>query len=190
MSRYTLYLCRGYRNGQTIPLLLQCAEDFLNIERGSLDASCVLRTGYGKPFFSGLPVEVSVSHTGSLFAVLITGRENGPVGLDVQAVRSADYGGLAGRFFTPQEQQYVEENGEDGFFCIWTRKEALTKYLGLPLAKTLRRHSVVSDGRPAEQVEDAQLFHIDLGSGICAAAAVQASNKVNLCRKEMNEEQS
>ena len=187
MSLYMLYLCRSYRSGLTVPLLLRSTEDFLDMKCGSLDENQIRRTDYGKPFFPRLPVEVSVSHTGSLFAVLITARENGPVGLDIQLAGKADGGKIAARYFTAQEQRYVEENGEDGFYRLWTRKEALTKYLGMPLAKTLRQLSVVSGGMPAEQVGDAQLFNVELCSGIYAAVAAKASNRIDLCRKEMNE---
>ena len=37
---------------------------------------------------------------------------------------------IAGRYFTPDEQEYATAMGEAGFFQIWTRKEAYVKFTG------------------------------------------------------------
>lgn len=89
---------------------------------------------YGKPYIEGFSC-FSVSHTGSMWAVLIAERE---CGLDIQFGKKCDMKAIAVRWFAPQdaaetEALSAEENSSaayDSFFRIWTRREVLTKALG------------------------------------------------------------
>ncbi|MCQ2545930.1 MAG: 4'-phosphopantetheinyl transferase superfamily protein [Clostridia bacterium] len=95
-------------------------------------AILVRREEGGKPFVEGGP-HISVSHTGSLFALLVADCN---VGLDVQHRRKLEAEKIAKRFFSPAEAAIVSEavaagnELPDEFFSIWTKKEAYAKYTG------------------------------------------------------------
>lgn len=79
---------------------------------------------HGKPYIEGFS-SFSISHTGSIWAVLIAEQE---CGLDIQTGRKCDIKAIAERWFAREDVQTVTSTDE--FFCIWTRREALTKALG------------------------------------------------------------
>ena len=85
----------------------------------------------------------SISHTGNLWGCLIS---NSNIGMDLQEKRDIDCNKLASRFFLPEEGEYVRENGPDGFFDIWVRKEACVKYYKTGLMRDIKSFSVVSGG--------------------------------------------
>ena len=118
----------------------------------------IQRTEKGKPFIvyadSGKAVSdvhVSVSHSGGYWACVVSDRA---CGLDLQEMRPAAAERLADRFFTPQEGRYIKEAGLNGFYELWTRREALAKYTGLGFfgMSGKRPELVDSEGRPAEHV--------------------------------------
>ena len=86
----------------------------------------VLEEPGGKPYVPGGP-EFSVSHSGSCWAVLFA---DAPCGLDIQLPRRADHEAIARRLFSPREADLVRVQGEDAFFRLWTRREALVKCAG------------------------------------------------------------
>ena len=79
---------------------------------------------HGKPYIEGFSC-FSISHTGSIWAVLIADAE---CGLDIQLSRKCDIRAISERWFTPEDALAV--TSPDEFFRIWTRREALTKALG------------------------------------------------------------
>ncbi len=88
---------------------------------------------HGKPFIEGFSC-FSISHTGSIWAVLIADME---CGLDIQLGRKCDTKAIASRWFAPEDAAILDESypddsksAADAFFRIWTRREALTKALG------------------------------------------------------------
>jgi len=104
----------------------------------------ILRTEKGKPYTDvskdGRQVHFSVSHSGSCFACIFSRQ---PVGIDIQQVRHANIDKLSRRYFTQEEQEYVREHGSDGFFRLWTRKEAYAKLTGLGIEEIMRKTSVL-----------------------------------------------
>ena len=89
---------------------------------------------HGKPELAGFGLHTSLSHSGDLIAVAISaGRQ---VGVDIQHVDPGlDTVGLSGRFFPPDEFQYVAagQNASaraDRFAHLWVRKEAVVKASG------------------------------------------------------------
>lgn len=95
----------------------------------------VQRTPKGKPFIvfrdSGRKVprlHMSVSHSGEFWACVLCSR---CCGLDLQQIKMIDYEKLSARFFTENENNYVKRAGLQGFYALWTRREALAKYTGL-----------------------------------------------------------
>ena len=105
---------------------------------------------HGKPFIEGFSC-FSISHTGSIWAVLIADRE---CGLDIQLGRKCNRKPIADRWFAPEDAASLDDlllsdskSAYDAFFRIWTRREALTKALGstvydpgLPAVRTERVH--------------------------------------------------
>ena len=88
----------------------------------------------GKPFcrHPAAP-HFNLSH-GAGYLALALCRET-PVGIDVEdRRRTIPVQALARRYFTPREVEQVGREGPDGFFRIWTRKEARVKAEGLGLA--------------------------------------------------------
>lgn len=71
----------------------------------------------------------NISHSGK--HVVAAFSNTGKVGVDIEDVgRRTNVEGIADRFFSPAEQAWVQEKGRDGFFEVWTRKEALVKATG------------------------------------------------------------
>lgn len=103
-------------------------------KRAGALAAALKKGEYGKPYIEGFSC-FSVSHTGSIWAVLIADSE---CGLDIQFGKKCDMKAIAVRWFAPQDAAETaafsaEGNSSaayDSFFRIWTRREALTKALG------------------------------------------------------------
>jgi phosphopantetheinyl transferase len=86
---------------------------------------------HGKPYIEGFSC-FSISHTGSIWAVLIADNE---CGLDIQLSRRCDFKGIAKRWYAPEDAVLIISSDDAAkaqkeFFRIWTRREALTKALG------------------------------------------------------------
>lgn len=97
------------------------------VSREKLENDTICRSRDGKPFFKESDIYFSVSHTEDLWACLI-----GPYncGLDVQYIKPCNFSKIAGRFFSERENKYVDEHGIEGFFELWSRREAWGKYTG------------------------------------------------------------
>lgn len=119
-------------------------------------ADKVLRTEKGKPYIpetaSGSKIYVSVSHSGGCFACLVS---SVPAGVDLQQQRKIKAGQISRRYFTADEIRYIEENGDEGFFFIWARKEAYCKYTGRGLEEIIKGTAVL--GRDDVEFVDFQL---------------------------------
>ena len=133
----------------------------------------IMRSENGKPYFSGKGMpEFSVSHSGQLWVCLMA---DFPVGIDIQEERAIDAMKTAQRFFTDAEQVYVDIYGTQGFFRLWTYKEAYTKLRGERMLTDMANISVICDDAPAESIHDerfGKVFfkEIEIGEGISCAA--------------------
>ena len=88
----------------------------------------IRRSEKGKPFFEDTPVEFSISHSGIMWMCLFSEK---PCGLDLQEVESGrDWQAISRRYYTAEEQHYVELWGIEGFYDVWVRKEAFGKCIG------------------------------------------------------------
>lgn len=127
-------------------LILHC------LEKHGIHGAAVRRTKKGKPFIVFAPdrgvegkevpqdVFVSASHSGDVFVCLIT---DVPAGVDIQKERTARFRQISSRYFTEEERAYVEQRGADGFFLLWTRKEAYSKYVGTGLEEIMKGTDVL-----------------------------------------------
>ena len=100
----------------------------------------------GKPYFENLDVEFSVSNTGPMWMCLF---DRKPCGIDIQEVKSCKHESIAERHFSKEEFEYVKLWGEEGFFDIWTAKEAFGKYTGKGLFAS--KESVVDENHELKQ---------------------------------------
>lgn len=109
-------------------------ENFLelsDIEKKGIDCLnkefIVRKTKLGKPYFENKDIFFSNSHTENFWGVAFF-KDN--IGFDLQVHKGNNIEKIARRFFDEAEENYVKENGLDGFYHIWTRKEAFGKYTG------------------------------------------------------------
>ena len=148
----------------------------MSLEASGLGRYQVERTDRGKPYIrnrdrgrgegcgegggegcgAGGEIHVSVSHSGRYFLCLIADR---PAGVDVQEERETAVEKISRRYFTAREQRFVQEAGADGFFRLWARKEAYSKYTGLGLEEIMKGTEVL--GR-----DDVEFFDFQLEKGI------------------------
>lgn len=169
-----LYIYEGHVGGadrqrQTEELIRRSAllymkeEDILLGERSGE----ILREPKGKPYFKEVPIEFSVSHSGKFWVCLF---DTEPVGVDIQIIRRSSQEKIMKRYYRPEEKEFVETVGEEGFFQIWTRKEAYAKYLGTGLTEELKSISTVTN-------PDVSFIDFEVSAGI----------KGSCCMKEKKE---
>jgi 4'-phosphopantetheinyl transferase len=110
---------------------------------------------HGKPALAGSQawLHFNLSHTGSLALLALT--RAGPVGIDVEAVRSmSDMEAVARRLFAPAEWlrwwRLPKDQQLNAFYACWTRKEAYLKAIGAGLSMPLHGFEVAFEpGQPA-----------------------------------------
>lgn len=118
----------------TDALIKDCLEEY-----GVQDPQ-ILRTTKGKPYVEHCDTYLSVSHSGEYFLCIIAER---PVGIDVQERKNSNSDKIAERYFTEREKSFIRDNGENGFFTVWTRKEAYSKLTGEGIAEIIRGTEVI-----------------------------------------------
>lgn len=159
---------------------------YLDVEPGGI----VFRYGpTGKPSLAQAArfpdLRFNLSHSGGLALYAISlGRE---VGVDLERLRD-DLGHreIAARFFAPGEGAQLfslpEAQRVDGFFALWTLKEAYVKAVGAGLSRCLQEFEVSlhPGGRPslgfasdAREVARWSLCELDPGSGFKGALAAE-----------------
>jgi len=115
------------------------------------------------PFFN-------LSHGGEWVGVAFSSRQ--PVGLDVEdSMRRAQFPAIADRYYGPSEQARVRERGREGFFEVWTRKEAVVKATGTGLSVRLAELDVLD----LEAAGEWQFHEFKVCPGIHAALAYRGS---------------
>ena len=122
-----IYYTDNYRGGreESRSLLEAAFAAYTGSKEQAKKLTGALKKGeHGKPYIEGFSC-FSVSHTGSIWAVLIADRE---CGLDIQLGKKCDHSAVAERWFAPEDSASIRSS--DDFFRIWTRREALVKALG------------------------------------------------------------
>lgn len=140
---------------------------------------------HGKPALllpeSAPPLAFNMSHSGEIGLIAL--RRGGEIGIDVELVRE-DFAweGIAERFYCAAEIAWLRNLPPaaqyDGFFTLWTRKEAYLKALGEGVWHDLSRFDVSQSPVRAEGgvVEPNVAWHLqdlDPGGRCKAAVAVQ-----------------
>ena len=116
-----------YGHEEIREMLIKSAAWFYGVPKATLDNIKICRTSKGKPYFERIDIHFSISHSNNLWSCLV-GPSN--CGLDVQYIRPCNFKKIAGRFFSENENKYVEKKGIKGFFEIWAAREAYGKYTG------------------------------------------------------------
>lgn len=106
----------------------------------------------GKPYLRDFPFFFNLSHSGEYVFCVLSDRE---VGADIQQCNSADYGRLAGRFFSAEECRelescVVENERQQLFYRLWTRKEAYGKLTGVGLLEVVGKNLLPGDGAESD----------------------------------------
>ncbi len=129
------------------------------LPKNLLDDEHIIRSEKGKPFFEKLNMHFSVSHSDDLWTCLM-----GPscCGFDVQYIKPCNFEKIAGRFFSENEQRYVNQNGIEAFFDVWSMREAYGKYTGQGFWGEMPEF-VDEEGKLILIQQECKLVFIDLG---------------------------
>lgn len=90
-------------------------------------------TEKGKPFAMNLPVHFNISHSNGLVVCAVSNNE---IGIDIEKIRTVNPR-TAKKFACPDELEYIGTH-ENGFFEIWTLKEAYFKCIGSGLGSDIK----------------------------------------------------
>jgi len=161
-----VYIFQGDYKNKNEELLRKALQMYAEAFDINIDDLPLQKTANGKPYLEGMPLHFSISHTRMLWGCLISSQE---VGLDIQEKRNVNFSKLANRFFLEEEIKFVNDNGMDGFFDVWTRKEACIKYDGTGL-RDLKSFCVVKNGELTEK--------IDKDGSVCFVSAFELDNTV------------
>lgn len=116
-------------------ILKQALGDYLrDEEKASVLVDSMTTTGdNGKPVIEGFQ-PFSISHSKTSWAVLISDQE---CGLDIQYHRNCNMQQIAHRFYAHEDAEAVSgSHGEEMFFRLWARREALIKATGGSIASS------------------------------------------------------
>jgi 4'-phosphopantetheinyl transferase len=144
---------------------------------------------HGRPQLPGGGLHASVSHSGDVVAVALT--RAGPVGVDVEAVRTIDFAAIAESVCTPAERPDIRTDAD--FYTVWTRKEAVLKATGEGLSRPMTDLRITRPGsapallgladplgRTSGPPLPCQLADVFAGDGYRACVAVLTADPVNV----------
>jgi 4'-phosphopantetheinyl transferase len=123
----------------------------------------------------------NVSHSGDL--ALIALRWGEAVGVDIEQIRpELEWRGIASRFYSPSELAWLQglpiSRQTDGFFRLWTRKEAYLKARGEGVWHELSRFDVTQSAVFEDgdfQDADWHLYDLETADDCKAAVCVQGA---------------
>ncbi len=151
-----IYFARGSR-GDTADLLPRAAARFCATLGCAVPDLTIAREPGGKPYFPAAPrLYCSVSHSGEYWLCACS---TAPVGVDVQRIQPTREAALARRFFHPAEIAWLDAT-PDGFFPLWTAKEACVKLTGRGIDGEFSHFSVITNGAFASPIAGAVLRHL------------------------------
>lgn len=91
---------------------------------------------YGKPYAENLPVYFSVSHSADMVVCAVSDKE---IGIDTEKIKMYNPK-VSKKFAIEKELEYIHSH-ENGFFEIWTLKEAYFKCIGTGLGADIKNVS-------------------------------------------------
>jgi 4'-phosphopantetheinyl transferase len=107
----------------------------------------IAKNAYGKPYVSQASIQFNLSHSGNMILLAFT--NNIPIGVDIEQMRSIDNVELIIKeYLHPSEVKELFacqlHDLDQVFFSCWSKKEAVSKALGLGLSFPLNAFSVSS----------------------------------------------
>jgi len=105
------------------------------------------KNAYGKPYVPQASIQFNLSHSGNMILLAFT--NNIPIGVDVEQMRDIDKVDLIVKeYLHPNEVKELSacqlHESDQAFFSCWSKKEAVSKALGLGLSFPLNAFSVSS----------------------------------------------
>ena len=132
--KFQVYIYEGNTENKDFSreLLLDAIDSYCNIKGLPFDRnSAEISVGEkGKPYIDGFPVFFNVSHSGLMWVCMVGEEE---CGIDIQISADIDvkkYEKIIARYFTENEKKFCDKYGTDGFFRVWSHREAYGKYTG------------------------------------------------------------
>ena len=107
--------------------------DFCGITEQSIEFHL---SEYGKPFVKDIDIHFSISHSGDYAVCAVSDKE---IGIDIEKIKEINPK-AARKFACENEQNYIDSH-TDGFFEIWTLKEAYFKCIGTGLGTDIKNVS-------------------------------------------------
>lgn len=107
----------------------------------------IAKNAYGKPYVPQASIQFNLSHSGNMILLAFT--NNIPIGVDVEQMRDIDNVDLIVKeYLHPNEVKELSacqlHESDQAFFSCWSKKEAVSKALGLGLSFPLNAFSVSS----------------------------------------------
>lgn len=131
-------------------LIREAAALYAESERIRLsEGYSIEREKHGRPYLSNGLFSFSVSHSAGLWGCLFS-RERA-CGMDLQVMKNLNASRILKRFFTEEEYAYADRRGLEGFYRLWTRREAFGKWTGRGMfleLPDLRKEKGVWEGFP------------------------------------------
>ncbi len=141
----------------------------LELARTLVDNPILRHDEAGRPHIHGLAVSVSYSQQ----LVAVGAAYGGAVGVDLEETRGRDVSGLAGRWFSSREVEWMgrQEDEVVAFLELWTGKEAVGKALGVGLGEAGLRREMPLGGGAVESVPGLVVTHLGWPGVVLAVAA-------------------
>lgn len=171
------------REAEFLPLLSPQRREKAERLRGesrlrSLAGGLLLRRFVGEgPFVPGLAGkpslpggrEFSLSHSGMLAVLAV---DDAPVGADTERIAPVREA-LLPRVLSAEERQWLEPDPERRFAFLWTRKEAVLKFLGCGIDRPLKELVVLPGSVPAPEGRPVWLHTVEYGGYMISAASAE-----------------
>lgn len=136
---------------------------------------------YGKPYLCGHSnISFNISHSKDWVVCAINEVD---IGIDVQEIKGIKLS-IAEQFFTKEENDYLsslkKEDQLQGFYDIWSLKEAYVKALGFGLSMPLKDFSIIKtlDSIQLESTKDMKYYFRQY--------AIEDGYKLSVCSKKNN----
>lgn len=133
-------------------------ENQLGLTVKDLEEIEILRTDKGRPYFKTLPINFSISHSDNIWVCAMGICQ---VGIDIQKIKGAKTIEIAKRFFTQEEADFTEDHESEFFFRIWTRKEAVVKFIGQGISSGFDKFSVIGPEGFLENLQFPAQCHLE-----------------------------
>lgn len=138
---------------------------------------------YKRPYFDGCP-DFNIAHSGNI--VICCATDKGQAGIDIEQVKEIDLSDYPD-YFTPNEWNKINSAPipYEGFYDIWTRKEAVLKAIGTGFHTPLSSVDVSGDSLIYDDITyhiKSLAIHIDYK---CHIATTESQTDIRLTRLDI-----